>query len=170
MLRAMRRRGFMTASSLSRATGVSVNTVGKFMNLRWVPITRTGDWRPPIIKISEALRTMPQDLFPPQHIEAALEKNTGEVEASLAEVLTLAGHGATPEDKLLADEASGVLRHALDSLLPREREVVHRRYGFSGDPEDLEPIGKDLGVVKERVRQIQAKALRKLRLRMKSNK
>lgn len=166
MLRAMRRWGFMTASSLSEATGVSVGTIGNFMNLQLVPITRTGDWRQPIIKIADVLKTMPQDLFPPQHIEKALEKNTGEVEASLAEVLTLAGHGASPEDKLLADGASEVISHALDSLTPREREIICRRYGLSGDPEQLEPIAQDLGVAKQRVHQLEAKALRKLRIRL----
>jgi RNA polymerase primary sigma factor len=52
----------------------------------------------------------------------------------------------------------------LDDLTENERLVVRRRFGLDGeDPETLEAIGRRLGLTRERVRQIQASALRKLR-------
>ena len=56
------------------------------------------------------------------------------------------------------------LRVFLNELKPRERDVLAGRYGLDGSAEEtLESIGLRLGVTRERVRQIEAKALRKLR-------
>ena len=57
-----------------------------------------------------------------------------------------------------------VLRRAVGELPEREREVVKRRYGLDGDddPASLEAIGRELGLTRERVRQIEAKALEQL--------
>ena len=54
-----------------------------------------------------------------------------------------------------------VLRRAVAQLPEREREVVKLRYGLNGDrdPASLEPIGRELGLTRERVRQIEASAL-----------
>ena len=50
-------------------------------------------------------------------------------------------------------------------LRPREREVLSLRYGLGGEPRlSLSQVGKVLEVSKERVRQIQARALEKLRV------
>ncbi len=56
------------------------------------------------------------------------------------------------------------LNEALDSLTPREKKVLIMRYGLKdGVPKTLEEVGLHLGVTRERVRQIEAKALEKLR-------
>jgi RNA polymerase primary sigma factor len=53
---------------------------------------------------------------------------------------------------------------ALDQLTDRERKVLELRYGLTdGQPRTLEEVGKAFGVTRERVRQIEVKALRKLR-------
>lgn len=52
---------------------------------------------------------------------------------------------------------------ALNTLTPREAKVIQLRYGFSGSEMTLEEVGKVFNVTRERIRQIEAKALRKLR-------
>ena len=56
------------------------------------------------------------------------------------------------------------LRKALAELPERERNVLKLRYGLDGDrePMSLESIGKELGITRERVRQIEANALETL--------
>ena len=52
----------------------------------------------------------------------------------------------------------------LNSLTPREEKVLRLRYGVDdGRPRTLEEVGKEFNVTRERIRQIEAKALRKLR-------
>ena len=56
------------------------------------------------------------------------------------------------------------LREVLDTLTPREKRVLELRYGLDdGIPRTLEEVGREFKVTRERIRQIEAKALRKLR-------
>ncbi|MCA6071680.1 MAG: sigma-70 family RNA polymerase sigma factor, partial [Endomicrobium sp.] len=56
------------------------------------------------------------------------------------------------------------LEKVLNTLSPREAEIISLRYGINvGYPNTLEEVGKKFGVTRERVRQIEAKAIRKLR-------
>ena len=56
------------------------------------------------------------------------------------------------------------VRELLDTLTERERQVVRMRYGLGEEkPQTLEEIGSALGVTRERVRQIEARAMEKLR-------
>jgi RNA polymerase primary sigma factor len=64
------------------------------------------------------------------------------------------------EQRLLADQ----IRDTLLTLTPRERRVIERRFGLGDDADEtLTAIGREIGVTRERIRQIEATALRKLR-------
>jgi len=54
------------------------------------------------------------------------------------------------------------LDKVMDQLPGREREILARRFGLSGKPETLEQIGDRLGITRERVRQLETRALRKV--------
>ena len=62
-----------------------------------------------------------------------------------------------------ANELQEICKEALDTLTEREKYVLMHRYGFDGTPKTLEKVGEMLGVTRERIRQIETKAIRKLR-------
>ncbi len=72
--------------------------------------------------------------------------------------------GETPEDQVAKNLLREDLENVLDTLSPRERDVLRLRYGLDdGRMKTLEEIGQIFNVTRERIRQIEAKALRKLR-------
>ena len=72
--------------------------------------------------------------------------------------------GETPEDQVSKNLLREDLESVLDSLSARERDVLRLRYGLDdGRMKTLEEIGQIFNVTRERIRQIEAKALRKLR-------
>ena len=70
----------------------------------------------------------------------------------------------SPEDFATYEILKDELRQVLDTLTVREKEVLELRFGlFDGSSHTLEEVGKKFKVTRERIRQIEAKALRKLR-------
>ena len=71
---------------------------------------------------------------------------------------------ATPSDSVAFTMLKEQLLGVLDTLTPREEKVLRLRYGIDdGKPRTLEEVGREFNVTRERIRQIEAKALRKLR-------
>lgn len=68
------------------------------------------------------------------------------------------------EDTIICEDMRKTVEHMLNTLKERESAVLRRRFGFiDGEERTLEEIGNEFGVTRERVRQIEAKALGKLR-------
>ena len=77
----------------------------------------------------------------------------------------------TPSDSVSFIMLKEQLLNVLDTLTPREEKVLRLRYGIDdGKPRTLEEVGKEFNVTRERIRQIEAKALRKLRHPSRSRK
>ncbi len=70
----------------------------------------------------------------------------------------------TPSDSVSTAMLKETLLSVLNTLTPREEKVLRLRYGVDdGRPRTLEEVGREFNVTRERIRQIEAKALRKLR-------
>ncbi len=71
----------------------------------------------------------------------------------------------TPMQPLVDDSLEATLRTALDTLTERERDILRMRFGMDGEEEHtLTDVGDRFGLSRERIRQLQVQALRKLRL------
>jgi len=76
----------------------------------------------------------------------------------------IAGDAAEPSEEVHVSLAEDAVRSAVETLPERERQVVKLRFGMNGDrdPQSLDQIGKQLGLTRERVRQIETRALNRL--------
>ena len=94
----------------------------------------------------------------------SLETPIGEEEDShLSDFIEDEG-SAAPTDAVSSTMLKEQLLGVLDTLTPREEKVLRLRYGLDDSrPRTLEEVGKEFNVTRERIRQIEAKALRKLR-------
>ena len=90
----------------------------------------------------------------------SLDKPLGsETDSSLGDVVAVESNG--PEQEVHVSLEQDAVRRAVAQLPAREREVVKMRFGLDGDPDpqSLEQIGRQLGLTRERVRQIEREAL-----------
>ena len=107
-------------------------------------------------KLREVLKITPDPV--------SLDTPVGEDEDSPLSSFITAGTQAEPEKATEAALLKEQVRQLLGTLDERERRVLELRYGIGGDrARTLEEVGKEFGVTRERIRQIEAKALRKLR-------
>jgi RNA polymerase primary sigma factor len=101
----------------------------------------------------------------------SLETPIGEEEDSHLGDFVEDREAASPSEAASVTMLRSEVEHVLASLTPRERRVLQLRFGLVDDHQcTLEEIGKRIGVTRERIRQIEATALRKLRHTSRSNK
>ena len=94
----------------------------------------------------------------------SLETSIGEEEDSHLGDFIEDDKTPTASDSVASTMLKEQIARVLDTLTPREEKVLRLRYGIDdGRPRTLEEVGKEFNVTRERIRQIEAKALRKLR-------
>ncbi|PYS19130.1 MAG: RNA polymerase sigma factor RpoD, partial [Acidobacteria bacterium] len=70
----------------------------------------------------------------------------------------------SPADAVININLKEMTEQVLNTLTPREERIIKMRFGLEdGTEHTLEEVGQNFGVTRERIRQIEAKALRKLR-------
>ncbi|HYG34180.1 MAG TPA: sigma-70 family RNA polymerase sigma factor, partial [Clostridia bacterium] len=98
---------------------------------------------------------------PPISLEAPTNDDEGS--SSVSEVVADES-AAAPSDQLIKDSDNALIKEAFNILSAREKAILSSRFGLENDtPKTLEEIGREFGLTRERIRQIEAQALRKLR-------
>ena len=101
----------------------------------------------------------------------SLESPIGEEEDSKIQDFIEDETSISPVESATRSMLKGQLLAVIDTLTPREQKVIRLRYGLDdGFPKTLEQVGQEFNVTRERIRQIEAKALRKLRNPTRSKK
>lgn len=68
-----------------------------------------------------------------------------------------------PQNEVIAKDVARVVARVIETLPDRDQEILRRRYGFGNHkPETLEEVGQSFGLTRERIRQLQAKSLKRL--------
>ena len=153
-----------TQSDFARAMGISAQEAGTWFNMRSYPQTPEK-----MMRVSLLVDLPPEEIFPRLLME--IDWLTGEREWTFHKDLdmTLLGFEElkllpAPDEDMDAFNLEETIEKALGMLTPGESRVIRMRMGLGGYREStLEEIAKDLAVSRERVRQIEAKALHKMR-------
>ncbi|MCI5793263.1 MAG: RNA polymerase sigma factor RpoD [Lachnospiraceae bacterium] len=143
-----------------------VETINKMSKMQRKLTLELG-YEPSIPELAKALDMSEEKVMEIMQIArepASLETPIGEEDDSNLGDFVADSNVVTPEQNV----ESVMLREQIDTLLgdlkERERQVIVLRFGLEdGHPHTLEEVGKEFNVTRERIRQIEAKALRKLR-------
>jgi RNA polymerase sigma factor (sigma-70 family) len=168
--------GYKSVAEFSRDIGLTAQEISSFVALRKAPINQDGEFCPNAKKIMEALGAAPSDLWTTEQLNMKLKRNTTQDLFSAPTIQAILGGNVAqlegsvyeesekPEEVLNKKELKAELEKVLGTLTPREAKVLQLRFGLDGCEEHtLGEVGDMLNIGKERVRQIEAKALRNMR-------
>jgi RNA polymerase sigma factor (sigma-70 family) len=168
--------GYTKISKFCEEHGLNTVSVRLLIQFRKRPIEPDGEFCTVAKDLMEVLGAAPTDLWTAEQLELCLTKNFSEKAIGQRALDKLLGMdngeliAIAPDEEFSKRESKVVLIKALETLTPREQYVLVARFGLGCEEQTLEEISEDIDVTRERVRQIEAKALRKLRKPYHSNK
>lgn len=161
--------GYDSIPAFCRDKKLNYNTVNDVIAFKVPFYTKRGDISLIVVKLADALQLLPEHIYPPERREAPLAKNRYTIEASKNDLMQISSslrRDALPVDdrKMLDNFAPTIQKIMNEQLSPREKEILDRRFGItSGQEETLDEVAKGMKSSRERIRQIEARAIRKLK-------
>lgn len=133
------------------------------------PLKMDGDFRPVIVRTAEILGCDASDLFTDVQMNTVLKSNRRSLQVNEAEMKFMLereeSHPLLLEDQIEQDEKTKLLYAVLHKFPDRTREIVTLHFGLiDGRCLTYREIGKHMGISQERVRQIIAQTLRRIRM------
>lgn len=178
ILTAIEAMGYTNLGQFAKCEGMSLGGLYDLINLKKAPIGIDGEFSKHAKELMEVLGACPTDLWTEEQLTLSLRKNSEERHLS-KEALRVALRSDArsligldyPEQEIAEKEAVQAVHEALDSLTPREAQVLSLRFGLGKEDEhSLEEVGEKFKVNRERIRQIEARALRHMRHPSRSEK
>ena len=163
---AIEKAGYKSSAQFCRVNSLSEQSVSAMVAMRMPPINKNGEFCELATQLMEILGAAPTDLWSQAQLTLRLKKNGGEKVVSEDAIPWLLEQNNTimtlpsPEDEHIKAETSSVINNILNSLPPREEKVLRLR--FEQDL-TLDEVADSFDVSKERIRQIEKKALLRLK-------
>lgn len=150
-----------------------VETINKMIRIQRQLVQELGR-EATVDEVAEKMGITPEKVQNIQRIAKepiSLEAPVGEEEDSSLGDFISDPNALNPHDYMMQEMVKKTLDEVLETLTDREEKVLRLRYGLlDGKTHTLEEVGREFGVTRERIRQIEAKALRKLRSPQRQNK
>lgn len=179
LLSAIEDAGYKNLADFARAAGVTYQTVVTLVSFKLRPINPEGEFRLSCKKIMETLGAAPTDLWTAEQLELKVRRNSVDLVSHIPSIQSVLGSNVLklqdavkdvdyvdagdPEAPLEEKEFTAFVEAMLSELTPREAKVIRYRFGLGAEQKTLTEVSHILGVTRERVRQIEEKALRKFR-------
>jgi len=182
LLTAIEDAGYKSAASFAKAIGYTAQEISSLVSLRKPPVNKDGTFSPLAKDVMEALGAAPHDLWTTEQLTMNLPRNSTESVVTKRFLLdanamrsVLGGNVAQLEGDLYEDDETleqkqtkkelvKCIAENLDSLPLRHAKVLRLRYGIGGGSElTLEQVAAIFKVTRERIRQVEAKAMRLMR-------
>lgn len=172
-LKTMEKNGYNSLAQISRETGIPPVTLSKIVCLKETVFSKKGEMRPVYRKLCEFFNCSIYELAPEKHFDEVLGVNKVVREIDYAEVSNfLLENPRTPEQLIESRQLTKAIDDTmLGCLTPREERVVRLHFGLGGvEPHTLRDIAEHMGITPERVRQMERKAIRKMKHPMRTEK
>ena len=170
ILRKIEQAGYKTLGEFCRINGIMkyVSHLGSIINMKDSPLQSDGQFKKCIIRAGELLGCDPLDFFTDTQLNTILKTNKRSLQVNEAEMRFMLENNNKVkllEDVVLEDQKEKAVNDALNTLTIKEKQVLEMRIGLGelGHEHTLDEIANHFCSSKERIRQIEAKALRKMR-------
>lgn len=173
ILNAIEGAGYKSVSEFCRSVGIHKTALTELIAMRTPPINQSGEFSDNAKALMEELCVLPTDLWTTEQLTLKLKRNSAQRDVSSEGMRAALGMHAeellelmlpdAPDEAVLKHEMVSVVEEQLESLTPREASVLRMRYGIGCEEHTLDEIGDKFDITGQRIRQIEAKALRKLK-------
>ena len=161
LLNLMRMNGIESLAQLKRLTDTPYQSLINLANLKISIFGSLGEPRQFVIKLADFFGVLPENLAPEAQHYVGLEKNRATVQVNAEQMFALTNMAETDPEMLLEhDQMIAVTNEMINGLNWRYKKVLKMRFF---EEKTLEECSKELSVTRERIRQIEQKALRIMR-------
>ncbi|WP_295679571.1 sigma factor-like helix-turn-helix DNA-binding protein [uncultured Nevskia sp.] len=167
LLKAIELSGHKSGQAFASLIDAPYTALNDLINMTIGPLTQQGEeagqYRGWVIRLCEFLNKSPADLFSEEQLEP-LGKNTSEFYLDHTEMMSLrlidsSDAAAVTSESYMRDRVIEIV----ETLSPLEQSILTLRFGLDGHEHSQEEVGHLLNTAQDRIRQIEGKALRKLR-------
>lgn len=172
ILKRIEQLGYDSVRDFCKKEKISYINLLNLINMTDSVFTVDGEIREFVINVCGALNAPLEKLFTNDQMVCSLESNKKQIEVDAFEMMSIIKN-STPdlllENKIDYEKLPSSIDSVLDTLTPREKEIIKMRFGIEGDEKTLEEVAEKFDISRQCVRMIEKKALWKLRHSSKSN-